>query len=70
MTYIERYNAAPKTLMEAFGALLRFYRTDMANDDPKVMAFLKTATVEEALANDSLWGQDLSFLVSEVKPYA
>ena len=70
LTYIERYNAAPKTLMEAFGALLRFYRTDMANDDPKVMAFLKTATVEEALANDSLWGQDLSFLVSEVKPYA
>lgn len=70
LTYIERYNAAPETLMEAFGALLRFYRTDMANDDPKVMAFLKTATVEEALANDSLWGQDLSFLVSEVKPYA
>lgn len=70
LTYIEQYNAAPKTLMEAFGALLRFYRTDMANDDPKVMAFLKTATVEEALANDSLWGQDLSFLVSEVKPYA
>ena len=70
LTYIERYNAAPETLMEAFGALLRFYRTDMANDDPKVMAFLKTATVEEALVNDSLWGQDLSFLVSEVKPYA
>ena len=70
LTYMERYGKMPQTLLEAFGALLRFYRTDMANDDPEVMAFLKTASVEEALANQSLWGQDLRFLADGVKPYA
>ena len=70
LTYIERYQKMPQTLLKAFGALLKLYRTDMANDDPEIMAFLKTATVEEALANESLWGQDLSFLADEVKPYA
>ncbi len=70
LTYIERYQKMPQTLLKAFGALLKFYRTDMANDDKEIMAFLKTATVEEALANESLWDQDLSFLAEEVKPYA
>ncbi len=70
LTYIERYQKMPQTLLKAFGALLKFYRTDMANDDKDIMAFLKTATVEEALANESLWDQDLSFLAEEVKPYA
>lgn len=70
LTYIERYQKMPKTLLKAFGALLKFYRTDMANDDKEIMEFLKTATVEEALKNESLWGQDLSFLLEEVKPYA
>lgn len=70
LTYIERYQKMPKTLLMAFGALLKFYRTDMANDDAAIMEFLKTASVEEALANESLWGQDLSFLAEEVKPYA
>ncbi len=70
LTYIERYQKMPQTLLKAFGALLKFYRTDMANDDAEIMTFLKTATVEEALANAELWGQDLSFLADEVKPYA
>lgn len=70
LTYIERYGKMPQNLLKAFGALLKFYRTDMANDDAEVMAFLKTATVKEALADASLWGQDLSFLASEVEPYA
>ena len=70
LTYMERYQKTPQTLLKAFGALLKFYRTDTANDDAEIMAFLKTATVEEALANAELWGQDLSFLADEVKPYA
>lgn len=70
LTYIERYHKMPQTLLKALGALLKFYRTDMANDDAEVMEFLKTATVEEALAKESLWGQDLSFLAEEVKKYA
>lgn len=70
LTYIERYQKMPRTLLKAFGALLKFYRTDMANDDAEIMAFLKAATVEEALAAEHLWGQDLSFLADEVKKYA
>ena len=70
LTYIQRNGKVPETLIESFGALLKFYKTDMANDDAEVMKFLKTASVEEALANESLWGQDLSHLADEVKKYA
>ena len=32
--------------------------------------FLEKATVEEILANEKFWSQDLSFLADEVKKYA
>ncbi len=70
LTYIERFGKMPPTLLKAFAALLQFYKTDMANDDPDVMTFLKKADVPAALANADLWGQDLSFLTDEVMRYA
>lgn len=70
LTYIEKFGKAPQTLMTALGALLKFYKTDMTNDDPDVVEFLKNASVKEALANESLWGTDLSFLAEEVEKYA
>jgi class 3 adenylate cyclase len=42
----------------------------MTNDDADVVAFMKTATVDEILANASLWGEDLSAMAEEVKKYA
>ena len=69
LAYRERFGKTPPALMQAFAALLRFYQTDMANDDPKILEFLKNASIEEALAREEYWGLDLRFLADEVKRY-
>ena len=69
LEYIKRYNKMPETLLFAFAKLIDFYKTDMTNDDKDVVAFMKSHNTAEILANESLWGQDLSFLVNEVEKY-
>ena len=69
LEYIKRYNAVPQTLVFSFAKLIDFYRTDMPDDDKAVMEFMKTASVEEILGNEELWGADLSFLKDEVLKY-
>ena len=69
LEYIKRYDKMPETLLFSFAKLIDFYTTDMTNDDPEVTAFMKSATVGEILANEKLWGQDLSFLEKEVAKY-
>ncbi len=70
LEYKKRYGTYPQTLVFAFAKLIDFYRTDMVNDVPEVAAFMKSATVSEILANEALWGEDLSDLVAEVSRYA
>ena len=67
LEYKKRFGAYPKTLVFALKKLLEFYKTDMTNDLPEICAFLKTATTAEALANEKLWGQDLSCLLGEME---
>ncbi len=67
LEYRKRLGKNPEHLMLSFAKLIDFYRTDMANDDPAVMAFMKKATVAEILANTELWDQDLSFLTAELE---
>ena len=69
LEYIKRYNEMPETLLFSFAKLIDFYMTDMTNDDPEVTAFMKSATLREILANEKLWGEDLSFLEAEVAKY-
>lgn len=69
LEYIKRYNKMPNTLIFSFAKLIDFYKTDMTNDDKDVVSFMKTASVKEILANEKLWGEDLSFLESEVSKY-
>lgn len=69
LEYIKRFDKMPETLIFSFAKLIDFYRTDMTNDDADVTAFMKTASVKEILANDALWGEDLSFLEEEVQKY-
>ena len=69
LEYIKRYDKMPDTLLFSFAKLIDFYMTDMTNDDPEVTAFMKSATVREILANEKLWGEDLSFLEAEVAKY-
>lgn len=70
LEYKKRFGTYPKNLLMGFAALLDFYKTEMANDDPAVMEFLKSASLEEALAREDLWGEDLSCLKEEVERFA
>lgn len=69
LEYIKRFDKMPETLIFSFAKLIDFYRTDMTNDDAEVTAFMKDATVGEILANEKLWGENLSFLENEVLKY-
>lgn len=67
--YIKRFDKMPEALIFSFAKLIEFYRTDMTNDDKDITSFMKTATVSEILKNTSLWGEDLSYLESEIEKY-
>ncbi len=67
LEYNKRFGKLPETLTFSLAKLIEFYRTDMTNDDPEVVAFMKTASVDEILANTKLWGEDISFMAEEVK---
>ena len=69
LEYIKRFGKMPKTLLFAFAKLIEFYKTDMTNDDSSVVDFMRNHNTAEILANESLWGQDLSFLTDEVEKY-
>lgn len=67
--YIIRFNEMPENLIFSFAKLIDFYRTDMTNDDQEICEFMKTASVDEILANTKLWDKDLTYLAEEVKKY-
>ena len=67
LEYIKRYEKMPKTLIFAFAKLIEFYKTDMPQDAPEVIEFMKTHNTREILANVDFWGQDLSFLAEEIE---
>lgn len=69
LEYIKRYGKMPETLIFAFAKLIDFYKTDMTNDDKDIVDFMKSHSVGEILANESLWGADISHLKAEVEKY-
>ena len=69
LEYRRRFNALPKNLTVAFAKMIDFYRTDMTNDAAEVVAFMKTASVEDILGRIDYWGEDLSFMYPEVIKY-
>ena len=69
LEYIKRYNKMPETLLFSFAKLIEFYKTDMTNDAPEVVEFMKNNDTASILANASLWGEDLSYLTTEVEKY-
>lgn len=70
LEYIKIMGEAPPTLTEAFGSLIKFYKIGSPNDDPEVISFMQSESVESILRNANLWGQDLSCLLEEVNRYA
>ena len=69
LEYKKRFGKYPETLIFAFARLISFYKTDMANDVPQVTEFMKNHSTAEILANESLWGCDLTELLAEVSKY-
>lgn len=67
LEYIKRYGKTPKTLVFSLAKLIEFYKNGTPNDAPEVIGFIKSHTVEEILANEELFGHDISFLAKEVK---
>ena len=67
LEYIKRYNKMPETLLFSFAKLIEFYKTDMPQDAPEVIEFMKNHNTREILANVDFWGQDLSFLAEEIE---
>ena len=59
----------PQNLIKSFAKLIEFYKTDMPNDDEKVMEFMRNSNTKAILANAELWDKDLSFLYDEVVKY-
>ncbi len=70
LEYIKRFKKMPDNLIFSFAQLINFYRTDMVNDEKETADFMKNAEVGDILSNKKLWGEDLSFLYSEVMKYA
>lgn len=67
--YIKRKGEMPKRLLFSFARLIEFYKTDMPNDDKDVMKFMKESDAKTILSNEKLWGEDLSYLASEIEKY-
>ena len=70
LEYNKRFGKLSETLTFAFAKLIEFYRTDMTNDAPDVVEFMKTASVKDILAKTEYWGDDLSFMCREIEKYS
>ena len=68
--YCEKFGKLPENLVLSLGMLIKYYKTREPNDDAEIVSFMKQASTAEILANVSLWGTDLTFLLDEVKQYA
>jgi len=69
LEYIKRKNAMPETLLFSFAKLIEFYKVGTPNDDEKIMAYMKEASVKDILSNKDLWDEDLGYLTAEVEKY-
>ncbi len=69
LEYKEAKGTYPQGLTFSLAALIAFYRTEEANDDEEIMAFMKDASVADILAKEEYWGQDLSQLLPLVQEY-
>ena len=70
LEYEKKHGEAPKTLLFSFGKLIEFYKKGTPNDDAVATEKMQKGTVEEILADATLWGEDLTRFACEVKKYA
>lgn len=58
--YIDKNNTLPKPLVFSLACLIEYYKTNDVQDDKTAVEFIKQNGVSEILANECLWGRDLS----------
>lgn len=65
--FYESRGETPKHLVFSLFCVLKFYQLDLLFD--RYTERIQKASVEEVLADTSLWGEDLSFLAPEITAY-
>ena len=70
LAYIRRKRQIPQNLVKSLYMLIAFYKNGTPTDDSKVIAFMKSKSIPEILANTAFWDTDLTFLTDEVMKYA
>lgn len=69
LEYKDKFNKYPPALTFSLAALIAFYKTDKANDNDEVIAFMKEADVADILYAKEYWQADLSGLIPQVTRY-
>ncbi len=69
LEYKEKNGVAPKGLTLALANLIYFYKNDTPDDAENVVAIMKEDSIDDILANTSLWQADLSDLSDLVLEY-
>lgn len=64
--YITENKTLPKPLVFSLACLIEYYKTNDVQDDKTAVDFIKENGVFEILANERLWGRDLSGLTELV----
>lgn len=58
--YIEKNGEFPKPLVFSLACLIEYYKTSDVSDDATAVEYIKAHSSDEILANEALWGKDLS----------
>lgn len=70
LEYKEKFNTYPKGLTMSLAFLIYFYKNDIADDsDLEATDFIKHRSIDDILANISIWQNDLSPLTDTVREY-
>lgn len=65
--YYEKNNRLPKCMTLSLAALIAFYFTDEANDQEDIIAFMRSASVDEILRKEEYWGRNLMFMKEAIE---
>jgi tagaturonate reductase len=67
LEYERRFEKPPENLVYSLAKLIELYRKLDIRDDARVVDAIRRASVREILADEGLWGEDISHLTKEVE---
>jgi len=69
LEYERRFGKLPENLMLSLARLIEMYRKMDVQDEARVIQAMRRASVREILADESLWGLDISHLTGAVEAH-